>query len=201
MKNIESMQEDNGWKNAILAERKSGVVQSEMIESLSFLQEDRNSSLILGDACMINSKYLLDNGFNSVVDVDSSPLLLDDEIVPVNDTRLNRVVLKFSEYEPADSRFDFIYGKSIAFNSKDTTPDLLYKLSNSLTENGVFSAVWAAEGDTFRSVFYTKEELEKLYNDAGLEIIKIIDTGIKENKGLIKKGDVHEIIIFAKKSN
>ncbi|MGA3193232.1 MAG: hypothetical protein ABSD73_12160 [Candidatus Bathyarchaeia archaeon] len=189
------------WREAILTERKSNKIHEPMKKALSYTNGHRNNALILGDASLVQSKYLIEvEKFSRVVDVDISPALLDDGPVGRNDQRLERVVKPFDEFLPPTDTFDFIYGKSIAFNPKKTVRTLLDGLNHSLKSDGIFCAVWAAEGDSFRNVQYTEEELRRLYSNSGLEIIDLDCQPAVPNRGLLRPGISHTINVIAKKT-
>jgi len=188
------------WRKAILSERENGAVHKPMIRGLSHFEGQKNAALILGDASLVQSKYLLDTaGFARVVDVDSSPTLLDDDIISLDDTRLTRVLLPFDQYEFPVNTFDFVYGKSIAFNPKETIKTVLKNIFDSLNNGGIYAGEYAAEGDSFRNVFYTEEELNQLHMEAGFKIIAIIHPPSIETEGLVRPGTAHTIRVFTKK--
>ena len=193
-------QKKDEWRDAILKERENKSIDPFLKEILLSYKGERKNALLLGDASLVQSNWFLnDQGFEHVVDVDSSPSLLDDEIVPLSDTRLERVMTTFDLYDSKGQEFDCIYGKSIAFNPKELTPNLLKDLSRTLTNDGVFYAVWAGAGDSYRQgISYTEEEIESLYKDAGFEILKKEE--IEEQvKGLMgREGRAHYYKIFAR---
>lgn len=189
------------WRPAILSERQKGETYKSMLRALKYVGEVRDRALVLGDASLIQSKYLVEGaGFKHVVDVDSSPSIMDDDVISKDDTRVERIVQTFDGIVVDENSFDFIYGKSIAFNPKESIQSLLARLASSLKDGAVFCAVWAGEGDDFREEHYSEEELRELYSKNDLEIVLFEDGGLKKSEGLlgsIKMG--HQILIIAKK--
>jgi hypothetical protein len=190
------------WRPAILAERKYNYVHSVMIDSVERYIPVRKNALLLGDASLIQSKYLLDIGkFSHVTNVDCSPTLLDDEIISLSDKRLERVVETFDQYDFSSRTFNFVYGKSIAFNPKPTVFSLVAQIEQSLDTDGIFAAVWAGSADTFRPIHYSKEELLHLYKSNNLEIISFTDQPAARVKGLLDEGIAHNLQIVARKKS
>jgi len=186
------------WRPAILAEREKNKIHHYLITALQFVKE-KDSALILGDASLIQTKYLIEEaGFKQVIDVDSSPSILDNGILTDNqDGFVTRIISTFEEYNPPINSFDFVYGKSIAFVKKSDLEKVLNQICLSLKQNGIFSAVWGLSGDSFRPKL-DQQTLERIYNNAGFEIIKK-DFEQAEKRGLITMGTVHTIHIIAKR--
>lgn len=189
------------WRKAILVERQQGV-HPRLINLVSSLVGTRDAALLLGDASLVQARYLLDDArFAKVVDVDASPSLLDDEVPNESNQRLERILTSFEQYAPPAGTFNLVYGKSIAFTLKESAPNLLEKISASLKdENSLFGATWALEGDTARREFYTEDEIKSMYADAGLEVLRTRTNGPIEAQGLLRPVICHEIIVLAKKS-
>ena len=189
------------WREAILAERKYSGHEPMLVNALNDYGGKRDNALILGDASLVQAEYLLEKkNFIHIIDVDVSPTLLDDEIIQKDDTRLERIVLPFDQYDPSGEKFDLIYGKSIAFNPKETIQKVLQGLSESLNEEGIFFATWGAEGDSYRhGIFYSLEEINNLYSNANLEIIENRETD-KPVRGLLgHPARAHRFDVLAKK--
>ena len=202
MENLDNnFEKADPWREAILAERRRGGQEPMLVKALDNYGGKRENALILGDASLVQSNYLLEEqNFGHVVDVDSSPTLLDDVIVKKDDPRLERVLKTFDEYDPSSEKFDLIYGKSIAFNPKATIGKLLENLSNALNDGGIFYAVFAGDGDIYRhGIFYSQKEIEELYAITNLEILEIEE--IKEHvSGLLgRPGQAHRFEVLAKK--
>ncbi len=189
------------WRKAILVERENPRYDPMLIGALDMYEGERNNALILGDASLVQAEYLIEKErFGHVVDVDLSPTLLDDEIVRKDDSRLERIVLPFDQYDPSTEKFDLIYGKSIAFNPKETIQEVLKRLSEALSDEGMIFAIWAGEGDSFRKgIAYSSEEIKNLYDQSDLEILKMKEFN-RSDAGLIRPGTVHEFKVLARKN-
>jgi hypothetical protein len=190
------------WRKAILKERENAHIQPLLMATVKKINPNqRHSALVLGDASLVYVKYLLDIArFKHVVDVDASPSLMDDEFGLGADIRLKRVQSPFDKYQPAAGElFDLVYGKSIAFNPKDTIVELLKTIKAVLTTQGVFAAEFAGEKDTFRKIHYTNEELHKLFTDAGFGDIQIKELLPKNITGLVREGVTHTFRVLTKK--
>jgi hypothetical protein len=200
-KNKSSFENPDPWRPAILAERKNRSMEKMLENTLASYEGDRKNALILGDASLVQSHLLLEEqNFKHVVDVDSSPSLMDDDIVPVADLRLERIVSEFDKYEPAADTFDLIYGKSIAFNPKATIEEVLKKISLALTSTGIFYGTYGGEGDSYRhEISYTLQEIKDLYQKANLQIIENFERD-KAVSGLLgRQGRAHTFMILAKR--
>jgi hypothetical protein len=195
----EKIENQDPWRKAILAERANPTVHPIMIRALEHVHL-KNKCLLLGDASLVQSKYLLEvANFDQVINVDSSPTLLDNGYITSN-KKLKTVCRQFINYDFEDRFFNFIYGKSIAFNPKNTIFELMKKIQESLTLNGIFAAVWAAQWDDFRKIHYTNDELLEMYRLSNFEIIDFKENHPTKVNGLLRvEGFQHDISIIAKK--
>lgn len=202
MENLKNNFENSDpWRKAILSERERKGYEPMLEKALGEYAGERENALILGDASLVQADFLLEqHNFAHVVDVDSSPTLLDDVIVKRDDTRLERVVSTFDEYDFSEKEFDLVYGKSIAFNPKETVEALLKNITSTLTEKGIFYAVWAGEKDSYRhGIFYTLDEIQDLYSEVGLEIMEMNESSNPVPGLLGRAGTKHEFKTLAKK--
>jgi hypothetical protein len=196
----ENFEKKDNWRNAILQERENLTHDKLLQEILSKYEGGRTNALILGDASLVQAKYFLETEhFSHVVDVDSSPTLLDEVFFEKDDKRIEKVLLPFDRYVPSQN-FDFIYGKSIAFNQKTTTQTLLNTLRDHLEEDGLLYAVWGGEGDSYRrGIEYSLEELQELHQKAGLSIVRVEEKDEAVESLLNRSGRGHTYRILAKK--
>ena len=186
------------WNGAIIGER-SRKVQNLIPKALVYVTEIREEALVLGDACKINSKYLIESaGFKHVSVVDYNPLLIDNEILSNEDPRFSSYLMTFDECDFEAHKFDYIHGKSIGFNPRETVSDLLNKIAHWLKPDGIFSAEWALIDDAFRPVIYTYNELIDLYRQVGFEIIDCSEHGPHYIDRASRPGVCHTQLIIAK---
>jgi hypothetical protein len=201
MENMNFEKEKTPWHDAIMAERSLRATHSKYWKPTlenNLPMEKRKNCLVLGDAShIVTSSLVLDEGFEHATVVDGDPLVLDDFMMDSSDTRFTKIQSAFKDYSPAE-QFDFIYGKSVAFIRKDEIVDFLKRIHESLTDEGVFVAVYAANGDSFRPIWYIKEGLENRYKEAGFTIKEIIEND-NENPGLLNQGRVHNFVVVAGK--
>lgn len=158
------------WAEGILLER--GLPpQSLLIKSINYVDK-KDTVLILGDACQINSKYLGETaGFKHIDNVDISPMVLDkfypsEKITPYKTT--------FGMFEYPEDKHDFVYGKSITFSKREAMPHILKGIANSLHIGGIFSATFYLQGSEYLAKFglFEKEEIETLLAQTGLTYIE-----------------------------
>ena len=156
------------WKQAILSERK-GSVHPTMIRALDKVVH-KESALILGDACKVNSRYLIEeSGFQNVDNVDSSPLINDDYYVS---EKLHNHEALFGDFNFPENSYDFIYGKSITFLHEKILEKTLLKIEQSLKQGGVFISTWLLpETTTVLFGKWEKEKIEKSLKDLQLTIL------------------------------
>lgn len=193
------------WRKAILSERNHPPHKS-MIECIEKYNLLINNALILGDASMVNARYLIEEkGVGHVVDVDSSPVLLDEVYFDKNDERLERHVETFDTYKFPEATFDFIYGKSISFNKRDKNEDVLKGVTHALTNNGIFLAVWLGKNSYVGKAefWYDENEIREMYENANLEIKEFVHNGPKEGNcldGTVRIFEDYRVIACKQKS-
>lgn len=200
MENVgNNFERQDPWRKAILKEREIARISKTLKSALSKYEGDHKNALILGDASLVQSRFFLEEEkFEHVVNVDSSPSIMDNEIVSIQDQRLERFQKEFDEYDFDQKKFDFVYGKSIAFNPKETVEDLLKNIAASLNEKGMFYALYGGEGDSYRDgISYTWDEIQKLYNDNHLQIVDYKEVD-REVEGILnRQGRQHEFRVTA----
>ncbi len=154
------------WAKAIQAERNLPP-HSSMIVGLGFLPtENRQNACILGDACCINSRYLIEEAkFSHVDNIDRSPLLLDGFYESPKLTKHNML---FGSYEFPQNTYDFVYGKSITFALEHLLPRMISNIIESLNIGGIFTAEWCLEQNEQGPASLANHEqstIEKLYTN------------------------------------
>ncbi len=185
------------WERAILLEREKQPTHSLMIKALREVA-NKNSALILGDACKVNSKYLIEeSGFQSVDNVDQSPLINDDYYVS---EKLHNHQVLFGDYDFPENKYDFIYGKSITFLHKEILEKTLLKIEKSLKQDGIFTSIWLLPKNTMVSIGkWEKEKIEKALGNLQLTILSQQEI-LQEGKNLGgKEGVSHCLEVVMKK--
>lgn len=200
--NSESQEkEPNPWDKAILAEREH--YKDEHIKRLRPVIDrlpEKNSFLILGDACKKTSyDFLHSEGFKHGVNVDQSELIHDNEVLRNDDQRIQLICDTFEDADLPPEKFDFIYGKSIAFVSKEDMPLLFAKLFDHLQDHGSFVGVFGMENDSIRKIWWTMEEIRNLAKSTGFNIVNVVEYN-KEGESLLQKpSQFHTCIFLARK--
>lgn len=190
--------EQDPWEKLILRERELTDLHPFLLETLEEFKPPLQNVLVLGDASHVQVRHLLQMGAQYVVDVDSSPIVLKPE-PEIDKSKVNLIHSTFADYAPPNDYFSFIYGKSTAFNPKDTTPNLLTNVKDSLTQDGIFAAYWAGPHDRFRSIRYELEKLLNLYEQAGMQVLKQQEINKARSQGLVSTKALHTYRITAKK--
>ena len=193
----EKSKEDK-WERAILLERERPPHPT-MIDSLTEVL-DKDSALILGDACKVNSKFLIEQaGFQSVDNVDQSPLINDDYYI--SDKLHNHQVL-FGDFDFPENKYDFIYGKSISFLKPKILEKILIKIKESLKPGGIFTSIWLLPKTTVASHgIWEKETIEKALEKTNFSTVsqKEVFNDIGSLSG--KEGVTHYMELILRKSH
>jgi SAM-dependent methyltransferase len=186
------------WEKAILLERKFPP-QPSLLKTISYLQ-NKNNALILGDACQINSRYLIEKiGFEHIDNIDGSPVILDQFY---DSPKMSVYNLFFPQFHYPENTYDFVYGKSLTFIKPEYIEDILKKIAASLKIGGIFSSVWNLPQSTRKSVFsgiWEKNDIERYLQETGL-IITSSEEIIEESKSLSGElGLEHRLEIIMRK--
>lgn len=186
----------NIWERAILIERNHSP-QSLLIKTLDKITH-HDSALILGDACKVNSKYLIEQaGFKNVDNVDASPLINDDYYAS---EKLHNYEMLFGAFDFPENKYDFIYGKSITFLLPKLLEKTILKIENSLKKDGIFASVWFLPKSTMVSNDnWEKDVIENVFKKTNLTIISIIENCIATKNLGGKEGISHTLTIVARK--
>ncbi len=187
------------WEAAVRAER-NYPAHKILTETLALYTGPRENALIFGDACKVNTKYLLDEaGFKSVTNIDICELLLDEEVVPPSDPRFHPIVGYFGMYHPhSDEHLDFIYGKSLGFAPKEILPRILEEVQKTMSENSLFLCQFGLSEDTLRPIksLYTQAEISRLFDNVGFDIMNIEILGPEKSTSLLETPEVVHAIRF-----
>jgi SAM-dependent methyltransferase len=147
--------------------------RKELIEGVEFIT-NKDKALDLGAGALQDSEYLLKQGFNKVIAVDSEPSIqgkLDDE-------RLQVVISPFENFDfPTDS-FDLVNAQySLPFTNPQQFERVFTAIKSALKIGGVFVGQLFGNRDGWSQnqsmTFLTKEEVTRLIDD--MEIIKFTE--------------------------
>lgn len=158
------------WEEGILLERNLPP-QSLLLKSINYVA-NKNTVLILGDACQIHSQYLGEvAGFKHIDNVDMSPMVLDgfyssEKMTPHQTT--------FGMFKYPKDAYDFVYGKSIMFAKRELLPEIMQKITESLHKGGIFSATFFLSDEKFMNkiAIFKKDEIENILKQTGLTYIE-----------------------------
>jgi hypothetical protein len=184
------------WERAILIERNHSP-QSLLIKTLDKITH-HDSALILGDACKVNSKYLIEQeDFKSVDNVDASPLINDDYY---KSEKLHNHQMLFGAFDFPENKYDFIYGKSITFLLPKLLEKTILKIENSLKKDGIFTSLWLLpENTTISNNNWEKDVIENVFKKTNLTIVSTVENCVAAKNLGGKEGISHTLTIVARK--
>lgn len=164
-----------------------------LLEALSFVK-NKSKALDLGAGALVESKYLLSQGFEVVA--------VDQEKFPeaITDVKFNFIQSTFKDYVFAKSNFDLITAQfSLPFNGKDGFDSLWNKIMVSLKPEGIFTGQLFGLNDEWNVpsselIFHSRKQVEQLLS--GMEVLKLeeIDKNSKLSNGNPKHWHVFHII-------
>lgn len=164
-----------------------------VVEALSFVN-NKSKALDLGAGALVESKYLLSQGFEVVA--------VDQEKFPENipNDKFKFIQSAFKDYEFPRDNFDLITAQfSLPFNGKDGFDSLWNKIMASLNPEGIFTGQLFGLNDEWNVpeselIFHSKEQVEHLL--LGMEVLKLeeIDKDGKLSNGNPKHWHVFHII-------
>jgi hypothetical protein len=141
-----------------------------LVQAITFINK-KETALDLGTGALVDSKYLLTQGFEVVaVDKEKPP----EEIM--ND-RFKFVQNSFRDYDFPRNTFDLINAQfALPFNGKESFNLIWERLLSSLKLGGIFVGQFFGLEDEWnvpdtKLVFHSKEQVEKLLN--GLEVLEL----------------------------
>lgn len=163
-----------------------------LVEAMPHVSE-KDFALDLGAGALKDSKYLIDNGFNKVIAVDSEKTVAEQN--PENNN-IEVVIASFESFSFPQNKFDLVNAQySLPFTSRDKFYDVFRSTIDSLKENGIFVGQFFGEKDDWnkntKMTFLTKEEIDKLFDD--MEIINLEE---KESDGKTAAGEDKHWHIF-----
>ncbi len=158
-----------------------------LVRALSFCK-NKGCALDLGAGTLVESKFLLDSGFEKVVSVDSSPEI-KEFAKGIVDSRLEIKVSSFQDVELPEEYYDLITAQyALPFYGKEGFNNFFIKLLSSLKKEGVIVGQFFGERDGWNNAdknmtFQTKEEVLGLLH--GLTLEEFVE---EEKEGLIASG-------------
>ncbi len=173
------MHTEHGW-HEYYEQTKDGPPNRLLIEALALCQI-RQEALDLGAGSLIDSKYLLAQGFEHVTAVDSTQAPEHmSEGLPTD--KFEYVIVPFDEFSFPENRYDLVSAQfSLPFNPPATFDAVFERIKHSLKHGGIFTGQLFGKEDGWNTpeshlTFHDKSKVEQLLSDMDIskldEIIK-----------------------------
>ena len=169
------------------------------------LATKKEYALDLGCGAGRDTKFLLEQGFH-VIAVDENEKALE-YLQNFPQENLEIVLSRFEDFDFKKESYDLINAQfSLPFTNRDSFHEVFQKIKNSLKLRGIFVGQLFGVNDdwnksqTTKTTFHTLEEVKKLFADAGMELLKIVE---KDYDGTVADGTPkhwHTFHIMARKS-
>ena len=177
---------------------KSREISPLLKEAITFVK-NKNAALDLGAGALIESRFLLSEGFKKVISVDIVPF------EPIDTAGFTFVESSFETYDFPKEAFDIINAQfSLPFTDPKSFPNVWKKMTTSLVIGGVFSGQLFGQNDDWSNepsmTFHTRVQIEKMLS--GFETIKLEE--IEKDAPLAGGGTKHWhvfALIFRKTQN
>jgi len=147
-----------------------------LVNALQYF-ENKSRALDLGAGTLRDSKYLLAQGFEEVVAVDSEEQI---RTFAEDIDNLEIIISRFEDLNLKENSYDLINAQySLPFMQKEFFLDFLDKIKLSLKDNGIFVGTFFGVNDSWNSneykteIFNTKEELLGIFE--GFEVIEFLE--------------------------
>lgn len=169
-----------------------------LVKALVFVNQ-KEEALDLGPGAMVDTKYLVEQGFNHVTAVDASDTAKEIYQTLPSD-KVDYIISSFADYTFTPNTYDLINAQfSLPFNPQDSFSEVFTKLKSSLKKGGIFVGQFFGPNDDWNDnrktmTFVTKEEVATLLSD--LEIIEMVEeeNDTKPLVGEIKHWHIFNII-------
>ena len=189
-----------GWEQ-YYKETKNSSPRALLIEAVQHVIQ-RGSALDIGAGALNESKYLLQNNFEVVTAVDSSPSSLE-LAKNVNDNRFTFSNTSIEDFEFHPESLDLINAQlSLPLLSKENFRKVWGEIFSSLKKGGIFSGQLFGERDQWGNDqtmnFHTKDEVTELIS--GFEVIQNEELEKDENTAAGNMKHWHIFNLILKKS-
>ena len=138
--------------------------------SLSFQKEN---ALDLGSGNLIESRFLIQNGFNNVIAVDSA-LQTKTFLDFPEEKKINLIIEDFHQYQFPVNYFDLVNAQfSLPFHGKKDFKSFFDNIIKSLKPGGIFVGQLFGKKDSWNTlnsnlVFHSKEEIIDLFSQVNI---------------------------------
>jgi len=171
-----------------------------LIEALAFVSH-RGTALDFGAGALMDSKYLVEQGYERVVAVDSDAVS-EEYAKQIQDSNFSFVRSTFKDFSLTPTTYDLINAqRSLPFVSREEFNNLIAAIKSSLNTDGIFCAVIFGDRNTLpqTSTLLTREQVEEMLAD--MEIIKLDETEEDKQSALGTPTHFHEFHIIARKKS
>lgn len=163
------MESKNDWET-YYKDTENRPPRKELVEGIKFVI-NKDKALDLGAGALQDSEYLLKQGFNKVVAVDSEPSIQNRS----DDERLQVVISPFEDFDFPTGLFDLVNAQySLPFTNPQQFERVFASIKNSLKKEGIFIGQLFGDRDGWSQdenmTFLTKEEVTNFIVD--METIK-----------------------------
>lgn len=167
----------------------------ESLQRALALVEERNTALDLGAGALTDTKYLIQEGFEKIVVVDSEPSI-GQRSTEINNDRLEVVISKFEDFNFSPNTYDLINAQfSLPFTHPEQFIEVFERLKDSLKQRGVFVGQLFGDRDGWASdsnmTFHTSDQVKELLD--GLEVMEFKE---EEKDGTTAAGEQKHWHVF-----
>jgi tellurite methyltransferase len=169
--------------------------REQLVRAISYCHK-KNEALDLGSGNLIESKFLVENGFKNVVAIDSSAETMDFLSSSLK-KKIILLIVPFKQYKFPLNTFDLVNAQySLPFYGKEDFDTFFNSIKSSLRKNGVFVGQFFGISDGWNTIesdliFHTREDIILLFKD--FEIIEFFE---EEKDGTTAKGDSKHWHVF-----
>lgn len=161
--------------------------------------KNREAALDLGCGVMVETKELSDQGFETIIAIDSAPEIRDMVEIP---PRVDFYNIAFQEYEFPPNKFDFINSEySLPFYGVLGFKPFFEGVLNSLKKGGVFTGQLFGINDSWSRdpsrdmPFFSLEEVKELLKETEVIDLKEVEKDDKTATGEDKHWHIFNFIV------
>ncbi len=156
-------------------ERTTEHPPSESLMDAVGLVAGRDAALDLGAGALRDSKFLLQNGFQSVTAVDSESAT-EEAADKLGDERLRVVIAPFQQFDFPENSFDLVNAEfSLPFTPPESFDEVFGKMKRSLKPGGIFVGELFGKNDSWsgnpKMTFHTLDDVRELL--AGMTVLNL----------------------------
>lgn len=183
-----------GWKE--YAEKTIDTPPRPLLVEAEKAITTKHAALDLGAGGLHDSRYLLDQGFEHVTAVDSSPNAQDTaDTLPAD--RFSYLISSFEDLDLPEAAYDLINAQySLPFITRAKFAPTFEKIKQALAPGGIFAGQFFGTRDSWNSpettmTFLKREEIDELLKD--IEVLKLEE---EDRDGVTIKGSAKHWHLF-----